>query len=350
MNTAAPASGAEPSHAFHSLAELRAACLDLPEGDSAAAAAVASRQAELTKPPGSLGRLEEIVAWLAKWGGDPPRLGRIDILVFAGNHGVTAQGVSPFPAAVTAQMVANFSSGGAAINQLAEAISAKLRVIPLDLNQPTADFTQDPAMDETSFLAAVTVGYNAVQPGIDLVCLGEMGIGNTTAAAALAAALFGGDGARWAGRGTGVDDRGLARKRAAIDKALARHAGMTGDPLLAAAALGGRELAAILGATLAARQRRIPVLLDGFVCTAAAAPLAKLRPDALDHTQAAHVSAEAGHRMLLEQLKLRPLLDLGMRLGEGSGAALAVSILRAALACHTGMATFAEAGVANKPH
>jgi nicotinate-nucleotide--dimethylbenzimidazole phosphoribosyltransferase len=335
---------------FRSLAELRRACLDLPEGDSAAAAAVTARQAELTKPPGSLGRLEELVAWLARWGRNPPRVENVDVLVFAGNHGVTVHGVSPFPAAVTAQMVANFSAGGAAINQLANVVSAKLRVIPLDLDKPTADFTIEPAMDEPSFIAAVTTGYRAVRPEADLVCLGEMGIGNTTAAAAIAAGLFGGDGARWAGRGTGLDDRGLARKRAVIDKALARHASITNDPLLTAAALGGRELAAILGATLAARHRRIPVLLDGFVCTAAAAPLAKLRTDALDHVQAAHVSAEAGHRMLLDELKLKPLLDLGMRLGEGSGAALAVSLLRAALACHDGMATFAEAGVANKPH
>ena len=339
-----------PSGSFNSLAEFRAACLDLPEGDSAAAATVMARQAELTKPPGSLGQLEEIVAWLAKWGGNPPRLDRVDILVFAGNHGVTAQGVSPFPAAVTAQMVANFSAGGAAINQLAEAVSAKLCVMPLDLDKPTADFTLEPAMDETSFLAAVAVGYRAVRPEANLICLGEMGIGNTTAAAAVAAALFGGDGAQWAGRGTGVDDKGLARKRAGIDKALARHSGAMSDPLLTAAALGGRELAAILGATLAARHRKIPVLLDGFVCTAAVAPLAKLHPGALDHAQAAHVSAEAAHRALLEELKLQPLLDLGMRLGEASGAAVAVSLMRAALACHTGMATFAEAQVANKPH
>ncbi|MEA3026374.1 MAG: nicotinate-nucleotide--dimethylbenzimidazole phosphoribosyltransferase [Alphaproteobacteria bacterium] len=350
MKTASSTSDATLAPPFRSLAELRAACLDLPEGDSAAAAAVMARQAELTKPPGSLGRLEEIVAWLAKWGRNPPQLARVDILVFAGNHGVTAHGVSPFPAAVTAQMVANFSSGGAAINQLAQAVSAKLRVIPLDLEKPTADFTREPAMDEASFVSAVAVGYGAARPDADLICLGEMGIGNTTAAAALAASLFGGDGARWAGRGTGVDDKGLARKQAAIDKALAQHANVLDDPLLAAAALGGRELAAILGATLAARHRRIPVLLDGFACTAAAAPLAKLRAGALDHAQAAHVSAEAAHRALLDALKLKPLLDLGMRLGEGSGAALAVSILRAALACHLGMATFVEAGVANKPH
>jgi nicotinate-nucleotide--dimethylbenzimidazole phosphoribosyltransferase len=333
---------------FTSLPDLRAACLDLPAGDDAAAAAVAARQAQLTKPPGSLGRLEDLVAWLARWQGHEPRLARVDVLVFAGNHGVTAQGVSAYPAAVTAQMMANFRGGGAAINQLARMAGANLHVMALALDAPTADFTREPAMDEDGFLAAVTAGYDAVAPAADLVCLGEMGIGNTTAAAALAAALFGGGGARWAGRGTGVDDDGLARKRAAIAVALERHAALLGDPLALAAALGGRELAAILGATLAARRQRIPVLLDGFVSTAAVAPLAKLRPDALDHAQAAHVSAEAAHRALLAELQLAPLLDLGMRLGEGSGAAVAIPLLRAALACHTGMATFAEAGVAGK--
>ena len=261
---------------------------------------------------------------------------------------MTAQGVSAYPAEVTAQMVANFAAGGAAINQLARTAGAGLRVVPLSLEEPTADFTQAPAMDEKEFLEAVATGYDAVSPEFDLLCLGEMGIGNTTPAAAIAAALFGGGGSRWAGRGTGVDDRGLARKRAVIDMALAHHAAMLKDPLLIAATFGGRELAAILGAVLAARRRCIPVLLDGFVCTAAAAPLAKLRSDALDHALVAHVSAEAGHRALLEELGLAPLLDLNMRLGEGSGAALAVLVLRAALACHTGMATFSEAKVSDK--
>ena len=335
---------------FSSLEKLRAACLDLPSGDLKAAAVAAERQGQLTKPPGSLGRLEDVVVWLARWQGrSMPRLDRVDILVFAGNHGVTAQGVSAYPAEVTAQMVANFSAGGAAINQLARTVGANLHVIPLALEQPTADFTQALAMNEDAFLTAVDTGYEAVSAGADLVCLGEMGIGNTTAAAAIAAALFGG-GARWAGRGTGVDEEGLARKRSAIDTGLARHAALLRDPLSSAAAFGGRELAAILGAALAARHRRIPVLLDGFVCVAAVAPLAKLRADALDHALAAHVSAEAAHRMLLGELRLAPLLDLAMRLGEGSGAAVAVSVLRAALAYHAGMATFAEAGVANKPH
>jgi nicotinate-nucleotide--dimethylbenzimidazole phosphoribosyltransferase len=333
---------------FDSFSDLRAACLDFTSGHAAAAASVAAREAELTKPPRSLGRLEDAVAWLARWQGHPPCLDRVDVLVFAGNHGVTAQGVSAYPSEVTAQMVANFAAGGAAINQLARTADAALRVIPLSLEHPTADFTSEPAMDEHGFLAAVTKGYAAVAPDADLVCLGEMGIGNTTVAAAIAAALFGGGGARWAGRGTGVDDQGLGRKKSAIDRALARHAGVLGDPLQVAAALGGRELAAILGAVLAARRQNIPVLLDGFVSTAAAAPLARLRADALAHAWAAHVSAEAGHAMLLKELGLAPMLDLNMRLGEASGAALAVLILRAALACHTGMATFADAGVSGK--
>ena len=334
---------------FTSLDSLRVACRDLPPGSADAAAAVAERQAQLTKPPGSLGRLEELAAWLARWQGRAmPTLDHVAVLIFAGNHGVTAQGVSPYPSSVTAQMVANFANGGAAINQIAGVAGADLRVVPLDLDRPTADFTQGPAMDEHEFLEAAAIGYAAVVPQTDLLCLGEMGIGNTTAAAAVAAALFGGGGLRWAGRGTGVDDDGLARKRAAIDAGLARHAGLLGDPLSIAMALGGRELAALLGAALAARHHGIPVLLDGFICTAAVAPLARLQPGALAHAQLAHVSAEEGHRALAEALGLRPLFDLGMRLGEGSAATLAVPLLRAAVACHTGMATFAEAAVDNR--
>ena len=335
---------------FTSFSQLRAFCLDLPSGHPAASAAVTAREATLTKPPRSLGRLEDLAAFLAHWQGHaPPQLDKVQVLVFAGNHGVTRRGVSAYPAEVTAQMVANFSSGGAAINQLARIAGAALRVVPLALDEPTADFTEEPAMTEPEFLSAVSAGYGSVSPDCDLICLGEMGIGNTTAAAAIAAALFGGGGMRWAGRGTGVDEEGLTRKRAVIDSALARHAEVLHDPLKIAAALGGRELAAILGAALSARGKSIPVLLDGFVCTAAIAPLAKLRADTLAHALAAHVSAEAGHRMLLDELGLKPILDLDMRLGEASGAALAVLILRAALACHTGMATFAQAGVSDKP-
>jgi len=331
---------------FNSLDELRLACIGLPAGNEAAATAALARQDTLTKPQGSLGRLEEIAAWLARWQGRPmPRLDKVQVVVFAGSHGVTAQGVSAFPAEVTHQMVANFAAGGAAINQLSRQTGAALSVVPLEVERPTADFTQAPAMDEADFLRAVSVGYAALAPDADLACFGEMGIGNTTAASAIAAALFGGEPAKWVGRGTGVDDAGLKRKAVAIEKGLARNQAALGDPLKVAAALGGRELAAIMGATLAARHRNVPVLLDGFVCTAAAAPLVKLEPTGLAHAMAAHVSAEAGHRALLATLGLKPLLDLGMRLGEGSGAALAINVVRGALACHAGMASFAEAGV-----
>lgn len=334
---------------FASFDALRAACLDLPDGHSRVADEIAAREAKLIKPPGSLGRLEEAVTWLGRWQGrNPSSLERVEITVFAGNHGVTAQGVSAYPSEVTAQMVANFANGGAAINQLACEVGAELRVVPLSLETPTADFTTSPAMTEGEFLEVVAVGYEDVSPGADIIILGEMGIGNTTAAAALSGALFGG-GARFAGTGTGVDNQGLARKRTAIETALLHHEDVLGDPLRVAAALGGRELAAILGACLAARHRRIPVLIDGIVSTAAVAPLKALRVDALDHTLTGHMSAEAGHRLLLDELGMKPLLDLGMRLGEGSGAAVAVSLLRAALACHTGMATFEEASVSDKP-
>ncbi len=334
------------SRRFASLAALGDACRSLPDPDAEAIVQARAHQAILTKPAGSLGRLEDLACWLAGWQGRTlPRLDRARILVFAGNHGVVAQGVSPYPPAVTAQMVSNFAAGGAAINQLAAVAGASLRVLPMADLAACGDSTVTAALSAAEFLEAVGAGFDAVQADTDLLCLGEMGIGNTTAAAALAAALFGGDGARWAGRGTGLDEAGLLRKIAAIDRALALHAEAFADPLEAARRLGGHELAAILGATLAARLHRVPVLLDGFVCTAAAAPLARLHPRGLDHAQASHRSAEAGHGALLAALGQVPLLDLGLRLGEGSGAALAIPILRAACACHAGMASFAAAGV-----
>ncbi|MGI6850760.1 nicotinate-nucleotide--dimethylbenzimidazole phosphoribosyltransferase [Mesorhizobium sp. 1B3] len=331
---------------FSSIDQLRAACAELGTPDDSAAGAASARQTTLTKPQGSLGRLEDLAIFLSGWQGRAvPVLDRVTVIVFAGSHGVTAQGISAFPAEVTAQMVANFAAGGAAINQLARTAGAELKVVPLEIERPTADFTHGPAMSDEEFLQAVSTGYEAVSPDADLLCLGEMGIGNTTTAAAVAAALFGGRGMDWVGRGTGVDDAGLVRKAAVVDTALAFHGARLDDPLAALASVGGRELAAIFGAVLAARHHRIPVLLDGFVCTAAAAPLAKLAPDGLAHALAAHVSAEAGHRELLARLALQPLFDFNMRLGEASGACLAVNILRSALACHSGMASFAEAGV-----
>jgi nicotinate-nucleotide--dimethylbenzimidazole phosphoribosyltransferase len=333
---------------FRSLDDIRASCRDLPGGDVHAASAASRRQEILTKPPGSLGRLEELAAWLANWQGrEVPVLDRVDVTVFVGNHGIAARGVSAYPQAVTKQMVANFAAGGAAINQLARLAEAQLRVVPIDLDKPTGDFTIMPAMNTDEFLAAVDIGYRTVSADCNLLAIGEMGIANTTAASTLCAALLGGDAARWVGRGTGVDDAGLERKCAAVQAAIQRHSMLFDDPLAVAATLGGRELAALAGATLAARRHRIPVLLDGFVATAAIVPLARLNPAILDHCRAAHVSAEAGHKLLLRELGLRPILDLDMRLGEGSGAAVAILVLRAALACHRGMATFSEAGVSS---
>lgn len=318
----------------------------LPGPDLEAAAAVMGRQASLTKPPGSLGLLEEGVEWLARWQRrDLPRLDQVDVLVFAGNHGVAAQGVSPYPAAVTAQMVANFQAQGAAVNQIARTVGASFSVVPLQLDRPTADFTAAPAMTPLEFRAALRAGYEAVVPGTDLLCLGEMGIGNTTAAAALCLALFGGEATDWAGRGTGLDAAGVAHKAAVVQQAVSFHGAALSDPWEVARCLGGRETAAILGAVLAARRHSIPVLLDGFVCSAAAAPLLKLLADGLDHCMIGHVSAEAGHRRLIADLHRPVLLALDMRLGEASGATLAVAILRAAVACHSGMATFGEAQV-----
>jgi nicotinate-nucleotide--dimethylbenzimidazole phosphoribosyltransferase len=334
---------------FASLDDMSAFCRDLPQGDAHTAESAAQRQQILTKPPGSLGRLEELCIWLARWQRrELPRLDRVTITVFAGNHGVAVRGVSAYPQEVTAQMVANFSSGGAAINQIAKTAGAELKVLPIELDSPTRDFTVAAAMDDDEFLRAVDIGYAGVPQNCDLLAVGEMGIANTTTAALLCAALLGGNAARWVGRGTGVDDEGLSRKRATIEAALEFHRGIVADPLKVAARMGGRELAAIAGAVLAARRRGIPVLLDGFVATAAILPLARIDTKILDHCRAGHVSAEAGHRMLLQELRLDPLLDLGMRLGEASGAAVSILLLRAALACHTGMATFREAGVSNR--
>lgn len=325
------------------LTAIRSALAAAPGPDAAARDGAAQRNGDLTKPPGALGRLEDLAQWYAGWVGDArPRIAAPQVLIFAGNHGVAAQGVSAFPPEVTVQMVANFKAGGAAINQLSDFAGARLGVHALDLDRPTADFTQGPAMTEAEVCAAFATGWTAVDPGADLLVTGEMGIGNTTAAAAIATALLGGTG--WAGRGTGVDDAGMARKEAAIAAGLAANPGRSGLEVLAA--LGGRELAAMAGAMAGARAHRIPVILDGFICCAAALCLQAEDATALDHCVAGHLSAEGAHGRMLAALGKDPLLSLGLRLGEGSGAALAVQVLKGAVACHSGMATFAEAGVA----
>ncbi len=321
---------------------------NLPGPDEAAAAIARERDSRLTKPPGALARMEEIAFWLASWTGRQPAVTRPLVAVFAGNHGVTRKGVSPFPADVTQQMVANFAAGGAAINQICAAHDLGLKVFDLALEVPTGDITEEPALSERDCAATMAFGMESIAGGTDLLCIGEMGIGNTTIAAAICHGLFGGKAADWVGPGTGAAGEGLKRKIAAVEAAVALHSAHLKDPLELLRRLGGREIAAMAGAILAARMERIPVILDGYVTGAAAAVLFAANPSALDHCIAGHVSAEPGHRRLLDKLGKKPLLDLGMRLGEGTGAALAAGIVKAAAQCHSGMATFEEAGVSDK--
>jgi nicotinate-nucleotide--dimethylbenzimidazole phosphoribosyltransferase len=329
-----------------SLDEIRALSRQLPGPDLDAGTAAALRQSQLTKPAGSLGRLEELAIWLATWQAHhPPRFAHPRTIVFAGNHGVAARGVSAYPAAVTTQMVQNFIAGGAAVNQLCRTVGADLRVYEMNLDQPTRDMLEGPAMSEEECGKALAYGMMAVEPGIDALAIGEMGIGNTTSAAAMCAALFGGEAGLWTGPGTGVAGAVLDKKRRVVAEAVALHRLAAKDPFDILRRLGGVELAAIAGAVIAARLGRVPVVLDGFAATTAAAVLFAADAHALDHCVVAHVSAEPGHRVLLERLGQRALLDLGMRLGEASGATLALGLLKAAAACHNGMATFAEAGV-----
>lgn len=331
---------------FSTLSEFRAVLEAQAGPDMESIAAANDRNGQLTKPPGALGRLEDLAIWYAGWRKTGrPSVEAPQVIVFAGNHGVCAQGVSAFPPEVTVQMVANFEHGGAAINQLAKTFGAKMDVHALDLDVPTQDFTAAPAMSEAEVVQALVTGWNAVDPACDVLVVGEMGIGNTTSAAAVAAAVLGGAASEWTGRGTGVDDAGLARKTDVVERGLALHD--VSDPLEALRCLGGRELAAMAGAIAAARTHSIPVILDGFICSAAAAVLEKACVGALDHTVAGHLSAEGAHARLLAGIEKQPLLSLGLRLGEGSGGTLAIGVLKAAVACHSGMATFAEAGVAD---
>ncbi len=332
---------------FGNLSEFRAILAAQTGPDQAAQAEAKDHNGQLTKPPGALGRLEDLAIWYRGWrGGDRAEITAPQVIVFAANHGVAARGVSAFPPEVTAQMVMNFQHGGAAINQIARANGATLKVLPLDLERPTQDFTAGPAMSEDDLIKALQAGWDAVDPSSDLLVVGEMGIANTTSAAALACALLGGAAADWTGRGTGVDDAALALKTGIVAQGVTLHAGQ-GDGLDMLGRLGGRELAGMAGAIARARALRVPVILDGFICCAAALCLAKTQDGALDHTVAGHQSAEGGHAELLKALDKEPLLQLGLRLGEASGGALAIAILKAALACHAGMATFAQAGVSD---
>lgn len=320
----------------------------MPGPDTYAAQQVAERDAQLTKPAGSLGKLESIAEWLAAWSGRKPQISRPLVAIFAGNHGVTKQGVSPFPSDVTAQMVANFTNGGAAINQICIAYDLGLKVFDLALEVPTKDITEEAAMDERTCAATMAFGMESIAGGTDLLCIGEMGIGNTTIASAIYFALFGGQAEDWVGPGTGHDPKGVALKADVIRRAVELHKDHLRDPLEVLRRLGGREIAAMAGAILAGRAQRVPVVIDGFVASAAAAVLYAADPSSLDHCQFGHVSAEPAHKRALDAMGKTALLNLDMRLGEGTGAALAAGIIKAAAQCHNGMATFAEAAVSNK--
>lgn len=331
---------------FPSIAAFETALANLPASDEQARQAAANRQAQLTKPLGSLGRLEDIALFFAGWQGrERPRFDNARMAIFAGNHGIAVHGVSAFPVSVTAAMVQNFEQGGAAINALCDAAGLDLQVAAIDLDKPTTDFTIAPAMSCTECLDAINIGAAMVSDDLHLIALGEMGIGNSTAGAALAARSFGGTAVDWVGPGTGVDDAGKQRKIAVIDKGLATHDYAAKSAFETLRRVGGREIAAMAGAILAARMKSIPVLLDGFICCSAAAPLVADNPSITDHCIGSHQSAEPHHGKMLDHLGLSPLLSLGMRLGEGSGAAVAANLLRSAIMAHNQMATFAEAFV-----
>ncbi|OLB33620.1 MAG: nicotinate-nucleotide--dimethylbenzimidazole phosphoribosyltransferase [Ktedonobacter sp. 13_1_20CM_3_54_15] len=335
--------------------------------DTAAMELASARQQQLTKPAGSLGRLEDIAVQIAGITGHPvPRIERKAVIIMAGDHGVTNEGVSAYPSAVTLQMVYNFLQGGAAINALAHFVGAKVIVVDVgvaaDISHPdllsrkvafgTADMALEPAMTHVQMLEAIQVGIDIfdaqLDQGIDLVATGDMGIGNTTAASAITASLLQMPVALVTGRGTGIDDEQLAHKIQVIEKALARHVPNPQDPLDVLMKVGGLEIAGLVGVIVAAASRRVPVVIDGFISGAAALIAIELNPLVREYLLAGHVSVERGHHLILERLGLSPLLDLKLRLGEGTGAVLAMSLIEAALHTHSEMATFEEAGVSTR--
>jgi nicotinate-nucleotide--dimethylbenzimidazole phosphoribosyltransferase len=335
--------------------------------DTAAMESARSRQQELTKPAASLGRLEDIAIQMAGITRQPlPNIKQKAVIIMAGDHGVASEGVSAYPSAVTPQMVYNFLRGGAAINALAHYIGAKVIVVDVgvaaDLSHPgllsrkvafgTANMVLEPAMTQAQMLEAIQVGIdvvdNQLEQGIDLVATGDMGIGNTTASSAIAAVLLQMPAALVTGRGTGIDEEQLAHKIQVIEKAIERNIPNPQNPLDVLMKVGGLEIAGLVGVIVAAASRCIPVVIDGFISGAAALVAVDLNPLISKYLFAGHVSVEQGHRLILERLGLSALLDLNLRLGEGTGALLAMSIIEAALRTHREMATFAEAGVSTR--
>ncbi|MEM7140489.1 MAG: nicotinate-nucleotide--dimethylbenzimidazole phosphoribosyltransferase [Actinomycetota bacterium] len=319
---------------------------DLPGPDTASSVAVGIRASHVLRPQGAFMHLDRIAAWLAGWQAtDRPAVERPHAVVFAADHGVAADGVSAYPAEVTAAMVDAVERGGATASVLAAHAGASIEVVDVGVGRPTGNLRTEPAMSPERLRSAVQAGVAAVEEvDADLLVFGEMGIGNTTAAAAVSAAVLGGTADDWVGPGTGVTDEALANKRAVVDEALARVG--TVEPLEALRQLGGLEMAAIAGGVLGARRRRIPVLLDGFIMTASVLPLHAVASGAMDHCRAGHCSAEPGHRRQLDHLGMEPLLDLDLRLGEGSGALAAIPLVRMAAAAVVEVATFEEWGLA----
>ena len=313
-----------------------------PSPDASSRDALRLRADDILRPAGALARLDEIAIWAAGWQRTPkPRVERPLGIVFAADHGVAHAGVSKYPIEVTKAMLDAFATHRSTISALARVAGAELAVVDVGVGRPSGDLRTERAVDDHRFDECVDAAYCAVDAAdSDLLVLGEMGIGNTTPAAAVAYALFGGTVSDWVGRGTGVDDDGLARKRAAVESGVARL--RDPSPLDVLAEVGGLELVSIAAALVAARRRSLPVVLDGYVVTAAAAVLHAIRPDALDHCLAGHCSAEPGHRRLLERIGLSPMIDLDLRLGEASGAMVAVPLVRMACVAVTDVPTFAE--------
>jgi len=327
-------------------AAVRSLLVDMPAFDDAAGAIVRERSARVLRPGGALQRLDDVAVHMAGWRAQTsPTVEHPAILVFAADHGVAAAGVSNYPSDITAEMLRAVRAGRATINAYARSTGATIDVIDVGVGSPTGDIRSEPAMSPERFeevaRAAIAAVDAAAADGTDLLVLGELGIGNTTIAAALPAALLGGDAIRWVGRGTGIDDDGLARKRAAVEQAAARVAQLD-DPIEVLREIGGTELAAMAAACARARHHRIPVVLDGYIATSAVLPLHVAAAGSLDHCLAGHVSAEPGHRAVLDHIGQVPLLDLGLRLGEGTGAAAAIPIVRLACAGVVDVATFDE--------
>jgi len=323
--------------------------IKIPQFDHVVANKARDFQKQLTKPEGSLGKLEDLAIWMAGWQKTfKPSIKNPHCIIFAGNHGISNKGVSAYPSEVTAQMVENFKQGGAAINQLCKLSNIALSVIPINLEKPTKDFSEEKAMNLSETLSAMQLGYNSVPKKCDLLLLGEMGISNTTSATAIACALFKTSVKKWTGLGTGISEKNLKNKISVIQKGLKLHGKKFDSVIEILSCFGGREMAAIVGSIIAARVRGIPILLDGFVSTASAATLTIFNKNILEHCLISHLSSEPGHKGIILKLKKEPILDLNMRLGEASGGGVASLIIKAAVVTHNKMATFSEAGVSEK--